>query len=405
MVLLLAGVVSLGGWVLVAPAMPKPGAVAVEPALDLGEPRVPPGRAEASAAARVKPDAAARVASSTSIGAAGGAGNAPARCGDDEAPVYADPVPDEDGIIRSWPVQTRSAGVGYVGAQRRVDAALRATGDPFDAAVADALNVGDLRSPDDRLAALVQDAVVGDDARTYQLAFTACNGVQLQGPATFAGGPPIAGEAGLRSCARLDPRRWAARDPGNAVPWFHVLVRADAQGDGAGQREALQQLAAASRFDMGYAQATAAVARLRMPGDADLAGQSFLATKALAFELWPPFSGVTQRCRDQAGGDAAMVAICERIADVLFDHSDGLMPRNVGASIHKLATGDASRLDQAHGEVKELGALHETLNRQEPPADASTCEAPRRFLRRLVLIAKVGESEAVRQEIAAHSVK
>lgn len=403
--LLLACVASLGGWLVVAPALPAAGATVVEPPANLDPPHAASGHDMASAAPRRASDAAMLAAVPASGVAASGIAKSGSRCGDDQAPVYADPVPDEDGVIRAWPAQTRPAGVGYTGAQRRVDAALRATGDPFDAAVADALNVGDLRTPDARLAAVVQDAVTGDDPRVYQLAFTACQGAQMQQVAVFAGGPPVAGEAGLRSCTRLDPRRWAARDPGNAVPWFFALERADAAGDLAGQREAWQQLAASSRFRMGYGAATASVASLQLPDDADFAGQAVLAMQALPFELWPSFSGVTQRCKDKAGGDAAMAAACERIAGVLFDHADGLLPRAVGGSIHKLATGDATRLEQAHKEAKDIGQQWATLNADTPGAEASPCDASRKLMRHFVLVGKVGEAEAMRQEIAARTAK
>jgi hypothetical protein len=403
LVLLLACVASLGGWVLVAPALPKPGAVAAEPPADLDMPQRASVHDAASAAAGRASGTQMRAVAAASRAAPMRAGDPNARCGDDQAPVYADPVPDEDGAIRGWPVQTRPAGVGYVGAQRRVDAALRSTGDPFDAAVADALNVGDLRTPDDRLAALVQDATIADDPRLYALAFSVCGGARMVPAFGITGGPPVASDVGLHSCARLDPRRWAARDPGNAVPWLYALERSDAANDGAGQREALQELGASSRFRTNYGAAAAAVARIRSPDDADLAGHSYLAMQAVTFTLWPPFTGITLRCRDKARGDAAMVAMCEHVADALHEHSDTMLTRVVGASIHKLATGDATRLDRAHAEYKELA--EKWTPRFTDDDDAATCDRARRFLSHFVLVGKVGEVEAMKQEVAAQATK
>jgi hypothetical protein len=96
-----------------------------------------------------------------------------------------------------------------------------------------------------------------------------------------------------------------------------------------------------------------------------------------------------------------MVATCEHVADVLFDHSDGMMPRAVGASIHKLATGDATRVDQALTERKALiGKWGQQL---ADDADSPTCEHARRLLRHFILVGKLGEVEAMKQEIAART--
>jgi len=401
LLLLLLACVALGGWFVAAPALPHAGTSVVEPPANLDAMRVTANPGATPAALPRASDATMPVALSAQPGMASGAGHAAGRCGVDQAPVYADPVPEEDGGIRGWPVLTKPAGVGYIGAQRRVDAALRATGDPFDAGVADALNVGDLRTPDDRLAAVVQDAMAGDDPRLYALAFSVCNGVEMVAAPGMPGAPPAAGEAGRRSCARLDPQRWAARDPGNAVPWLYALGRADAAGDRDSQREALRQLGTTSRFQMSFGAAAAAVARVQPASDDDLAGQTVLVMQAVPFQLWPPFSGITIRCKDKAGGDAAMVATCEHVADVLFDHSDGMMPRAVGASIHKLATGDGTRLDRAHAEHKALAEKWGTQVAEE--ADSPTCEHARHFLRHFILVGKVGEVEAMNQEIAARA--
>jgi hypothetical protein len=215
--------------------------------------------------------------------------------------------------------------------------------------------------------------------------------------------PPAASDAGLRECDRLDLRQWAARDPGNAVPWLIALARADASSDADAQREALQQLAAASRFDTRHAAAAAAVAHVRLAGESDQAAQVDLATQALLQQaLLPPYQALSSRCHDRAGGDAAMAAACEHIADVMMARSDTLMARSVGASLHELATGDATRLDEVHRQAGELGRR---LAVPIEADDASTCESGRRLLRHFDLVAKVGELEASKREIAERSVK
>jgi len=400
LLLLSLACLALGGWIVVAPALPQGATSVVEPAANLDAMRVGASPGATPAVPRSASDATMLVARAQPV-AASGAPRAAGRCGEDQAPVYSDPVQEEDPNIRGLPELTKPAGVGYTGAQRRVDAALRATGDPFDAGVADALNVGELRTPDDRLAAVVQDAVVGDDPRLYALAFSACNGVGMVAAQSMPDAPPAAGEAGRRSCAQLDPRRWAARDPGNAVPWLYALERADASGDRDSQREVLRQLGTTSRFQMSFGAAAAAVARVKPANDDDLAGQTVLVMQAVPFQLWPPFQGMTIRCKDKAGGDAAMATTCDHVADVLFDHSDEMLPRMVGASLHKLATGDATRLDRAHAEQKALAEKWGTQVAEE--ADSPTCEHARRFLRHFILVGKVGEVEAMKQEIASRA--
>ena len=244
----------------------------------------------------------------------------------------------------------------------------------------------------------------GDDPRMYALAFSACQEARMEPLPGIASGPPRAGEAAMRHCSRLDPHRWADRDPGNAAPWLYALERADATGDHAGQREALQQLAAAARLRIDHAQATGSVARLRL-SDADLAGQTSLAIQALAFELMPSVTGVVLRCKDKAGGDTVMVATCMRIAGVMMDHSDTMMARNVGGSVHKLATGDATRLDEIHKEAAGLGEQRAALTADTPMVEEHSCVASRKLLAQFALIAQVGEVEALKQEIAAHAAK
>lgn len=393
--------VALGGWLVVAPALPKAGPVAVEPPTNLDAMRDLPGRGAASPTPRRASDATLLAALPVQPAVAGGAEKPVGRCGEDQAPAYADPLPEEDGGMRARPVLAKPAGVGYTGAQRRVDAALRATGDPFDSAVADALNVDNLRTPDDRIAALVQDALSADDPRLYALAFSVCKNAEAPPMPDMPGAARAAGEPGMRACSRLDPRRWAGRDPGNAVPWLYALERADVADDRVGQHEALQQLGTTSRFQMDFGATAAAVARLHPADDSDLTGQTFLVMQAAQFELWPSFSGITTRCKDKAGGDAAMAAICEHVADVLFDHSDSMLTRSVGASVHKLATGDASRLDRAHAERKELA--DKWAARVSDGVDAPPCDRARRFLQHFVLVGKVGEVEAMRKEIASRT--
>jgi hypothetical protein len=285
---------------------------------------------------------------------------------------------------------TRPGGVGYTGAQRRIDAALRASGDPFDRSVADWLNVDDLRTPAGRVEALVQDAVGSSDARSYALAVQACT--DLGNDAMPLSGLPAWWQS--PSCARLDTDEWSRRDPGNAAPWLYALTFADRANDPAGQREALRRMATSTRFDTGSGAGSAAVARVKATSDTDLAAQADLAVRAIGVLGAPPYGQLTQRCRDKAGGDSELAALCDGISDVMFDHSDALVARNVGGALHKLATGDSSRLDQVHRELQEH-ARH-----WSPGTGFSPCGAARSLMQRFVRVGEIGEVATVKEEMS-----
>jgi hypothetical protein len=386
LVLLLLCALSFGGWFVRGPV--RPNRAHVEPPIDI---ETPAGRARLDAAlalARMPDDPWTFAQSIPAAPAASNAADSKARCGEDQAPVFGGaPDADADGVMRNAPAETRAAGVGYLGAMRRIDAALRASADPFDRSVADALNVGDVLTPTGRLDAMVQDAVTSSDPRIYALAFEACNG---SGSAQRLGPAPIEGFA---SCAQLDIQEWARRDPGNALPWLDALQRADKAGDQAAQREAMQQMASSSRFEAYFGAAPAVVARLQVASDADLYAQSNLAMQATTLYRSPPYQPLTARCRDRAGGDQDRAAGCEAIGEVLFDHSDTMLTRAIGGSIHRLATGDSSRLDLAHQEQRALGE-HWTA-----ATGFSPCGAMRQMLKRFVRVGKIGELAAMKEDL------
>ena len=390
LLLLLAGVLALGGWLVVGPALATRTPVAAEPPIDLDGPKLAasPRQASASTARAIVVASA-----SASASAASGGADDKARCGEDQLPVYRLPEPDADGRMHVSEVvvdadgfrrfvlaEARPGDVGYTGAMRRIDAALRASGDSFDRAVADALNVDDLRSPRERLATLVRDAAASHDPRVESLALTAC------GQSTFvneAGQPAAPGSA---ICAALDVRRWAQDDPGNGVPWLYALQQADQAGDPAAQREALLHLASATRFVTHAGMASAAIARVRLASDADLAAQLTLAQQAIPLELGPPYPPLTSRCSNQAGGDSAMAAACDLIASRMMDGTDSIMSRAVGGSIHKLATGDASLLDKIH---REMGDYGKRMGAQLD--DEMSCSNERKMLRHFAQVGEHGE--------------
>ena len=388
--MLLACALPLGAWFIIGPAVATRTPAAPEPPIDIDTPVGRARIAATSASSRRVDDVAARAFAVASSAASSAADKA--RCGDDQAPEYrtpepdADgrfrlemPVPDPDGVVRHLPGEIKPAGVGYTGAMRRIDAALRSSGQPFDHALADWLDLDTIYTPTSRIDALVQDAAVATDPRVYALANDTCTP------------PPYAEELGLpraatsTSCAQLSAATWARLDPGNGVPWLYALNRADQLGDLSGQREAFDRLAASSRFDLRFHAGAAAVARLQLPSDSDLAAQTVASMKALSYSL-PGFQSLTSRCRDRAGGDADRAATCARIAQMLFEHSDGLLPRAIGGSVHRLLTGDAAWLDRAHDDIRLVGDHFAAT-----VVDTSPCGAARDTLQYFIRVGAVGE--------------
>lgn len=401
LLLLLAGALPWGGWLLVAGAPSTRAAAPPQPltAGDAPDPRA----ARRVAAATQAPDRPGPPSSAPTrpAPATEDAASAPARCGEDQLPVYKtpepeadgmikpeEPVPDADGVVRHRPGEIKPAGVGFTGAQRRIDAALRATGDPFDRSVADWLNVDGLRTPVLQLDALVQDALVGNDAPSYALAVEACSDPFVG----FTSGQP---RPTSPACSRVSIDEWVRRDPGNGLPWLYALQAADAAGDRAAQDEAMRRMASAARFDLHWGAGPAAVARLRMASDADLAAQVDLAMRAMSMSPMPSWGAVVQRCRDGAGGDHELAQRCDAIGAAMFDHSDTLIARALGARIHQHATGDPSRVEQARRERAALGASPHDAPEPAP------CASARALLQHLVRIATVGELAAARERSTA----
>ena len=398
LVLLLACVATLGGWVLIAPAMPKAGPVVAEPAADIELPRsatlstAPPiARAAASGATTLSIAAL----QSTSASAADARD---ARCGEDQLPVYKTlepdpvdggihpemPVPDPDGVLRRYPGEIKAAGAGFTGAMARLDAALRASVDPFDHAMADWLDLNLITPPAMRQEELVRDALATSDPRVYALAFAACDqSAWIPSPGQTSR------PASVAACARLSPEAWAQLDAGNAEPWLYAMARADSTGDKAAQRVAIERLAESTHLDIRWYAGAASVARQRMR-DVDLAAQSGAAMTALTIGT-PPFQALTSRCRDRAGGDSALVATCDRIAATFFEQSDTYIGRAIGGSLHRLATGDPTWLDRAHQEQHDhQPALF------EPLPGAPPCSAQRAVLAHFVRQDQFGERPAAR---------
>lgn len=366
MALLLAA----GWWVLRAPAVARH-AAAPPPEIDIDPPAMR-ARREAALALATMPDDPWTFAESL-------ASSAPARAADKEdCGIGRRPSLEPPSDSGQAPIQTGGASAGYAGAQARVDAALRSSADPLDRAVADWLNVGDMRSESGRNEAVVQQAVTTTDPRLYALGYGLCRSSPSRAP----------------SCAAMSLDRWIELDPGNGVPWVQVLGEARARGDAPAVRAAMSQLASATRFDA-YPQAAAgAVAARAAKEDADLAAVDDLATRTAtgtAAVALPAFGPLVAVCRDRAGGDAELAQMCRAVSDVMFAHSDNLIGQSISGALLLQATGDASRRDFVRAERAVVAA------RWSPATGFSECRDMRDALKKIVRMGQIGEVEAMRE--------
>jgi hypothetical protein len=360
-----------GWWVLRAPGIEHQ-AVVPPPDIDID----PPGmraRREAALALALMPDDPWTLAQSL-------AASAPAEgvekedCGIEGGPRFSGGLGSDDALV-----QTGGASPRYLNAQARFDAALRASADPLDRAVADLVNAGDMRSDSGRDEAVVQQAEMTTDPRLYALGFGLCHAARAPAP----------------SCSSISLDHWVELDAGNGIPWLWMLGQAQERGDAVGVRAAISHLAQATRFDVRYASVAGAVAS-RVPKDVqdlaavnELAFRAFSQTSVLPF---PPFLPLVQACRGQGGGDEELARACRTISDVMFDRSDSAMTELVSGALLLETTGDPSRREFIRAERAVAAA------RWSPATGFSECHDMRDSLKKLLRSAQVGEVEAMREQ-------
>ena len=366
-----AWLAAAGWWVLRAPAIERQ-AVAPPPDIDIDPPAMRAHR-EAALALALMPDDPWTFAESlaASAPAAGADRN---DCGIEGRARFSAAREPGDAVVQIGGASTRFASV-----QARLDAALRSSPDPLDRAVADWLNVGNMRSSTGRDEAVVQQAAVTTDPRLYALGFGLCGAAVVPVP----------------SCRSISLDRWLELDAGNGIPWLWALARAQEHGDDDAAREAMSHLASATRFDVRYASVVGAIASRVPKDDADLAAVDELAVKAVgetAALPFPPFQPLLRICRRQAGGDLAVAQQCRTIGDVMFDHSDTLAVQGMSGALLLQATGDGSRRDVIVAER----AVAET--RWSPATGFSECHEMRESLKKLLRRAQVGDVEAMREQ-------
>jgi hypothetical protein len=367
--------VAAGWWWLRAPAVERV-AVAPPPDIDIDPPAMRARRAAAIALAMM-PDDPWTLAESLGASAPGQSAE-PLRdkedCGLDDAPQFAKDASADEGAL-----QTRAAATGWLAAQARIDAALRASADPLDRMTADFINAGDVRTPDGVVDAVAEQAAASSDPRVFALGHEVCQKAWARSPA----------------CAALTAERWAQVDPGNGLPWVELLGAARTRGDEAATRDAMAHLAAATSFETRlYAPAGAVVDHLPVDGR-DLAATGELVTRAIgqaAALPMPAFQPLIEACRNQAGGDPLRAGQCRAISDAMFAHSDAMIPFALSGTLLQQMTGDSARRDLIKAE-RSVAAAH-----WSPATGLAPCRDLREHLRQLDRKARIGEVEVMREE-------
>ena len=358
-----------GWWALRAPAI-EHHAVAPPPEIDIDPPAMR-ARRDAAIALAMTPDDPWTFAESLAASAPAAAADKE-DCGIADAPKFSQPPTPDDA-----PVPTAAPSQRFLGAQARVDAALRASADPLDRAVADLLNLGDMRTDAGRDEAVVQQAIATSDPRVYALAFGICR----------KPGAPA-------SCSSISLGRWVELDPDNGIPWIWDLAQAQERGDVPAAVAAMSRLASSTRFDVRYGGIVGAVAN-RAPKDGpDLAAVDDLAVRAAGMSAAlpiPSFQTLFGVCQKQGGGIESLAQQCRKISDTMFDHSDDLVVQALSGTLMVRMTGDTTRRDAIRAERAIAAA------RWSPATGFSECREMRATLQRWRRAAEIGEVEAMRE--------
>ena len=232
----------------------------------------------------------------------------------------------------------------------------------------------------DRLARL---ALAAQDPAVYAIAFNTCR--------KHASG----------ACALLSAEQWMRIDPGNAVPWMHVLADAHDRRDAQAEAEALYQVSVAKRFETREFAIPGLIAAIESlaPGDEPGTVSAFeLAHETFGMAAtWgmPSYQHLTQACRSDALRDANRRQTCEGIATTLSERSDTVLPAMIGLSIGRRIDWPMERVARARGEYE----AYASSTTQEPGGAEQmlACSGMRRALARLERQGEIGEVAYLRQ--------
>jgi len=207
---------------------------------------------------------------------------------------------------------------------------------------------------------------------------------------------------------RLDRRRLpcferaplAELDAGNALPWAFLADEAVAAGDVSGRAEAWFHMAGAKHVDDRMYSPLQPILASADGGPGDLMAAKALSAMAVGIAAgapWPvePSAG----CRPAALADVNQAQLCKAFAEVLFEHSDTLLSRSLGATLLQRIEHDVARGSAVNA---ELAAMDDAL---QPAAGEPACDGIRQQLAFISRVAAVGPQVALRERAGASAAR
>jgi hypothetical protein len=203
------------------------------------------------------------------------------------------------------------------------------------------------------------------------------------------------------ACGLLSAEQWTRVDPGNAVPWMHVLEQARARRDVQGEAEALHQISVAKRFDtreFAIPGLIAAIESAAPEGDSGTVAVFELTLETFGIAAaWgnPTYQLLTQACRADALRDANRRQTCEGIATTLSERSDSILPAMIGIGIGSRLDWPMERVARRRGEYEAY--VSSTAEDTASLEQMFGCSGMRRVLGRFKREGEIGEVAYMRQ--------
>jgi len=241
------------------------------------------------------------------------------------------------------------------------------------------------------------DAVAAVAASREALARLA---VTTTDPAAYATAYRVCGVVREGSCGMLGAEQWARLDPGNAAPWYEVYAAAQKRKDSASANEALHRIATSQRSDQRVFRMAGMLLDAAPQDDALRNGAFMLAVEMISVEAgWavPPMQALVAACRREPMRDANRRQTCEAIADVLFQKSDTLLERSIGAAVGRQLGWSEERIDRMRAEHQ---AFAESTYAGIEPSQGMSCESIKRVADDVRRKARLGEVGAMREWLA-----
>lgn len=203
------------------------------------------------------------------------------------------------------------------------------------------------------------------------------------------------------ACGLLSAEQWTRADPGNAVPWMHVLEQARARRDVQGEAEALYQVSVAKRFDtreFAVPGLIAAIESTAPEGESGTVAVFELTVETFGIAAaWgsPAYQVLTQACRADALRDANRRQTCEGIATTLSERSDSILPAMIGIGIGRRLDWPMEQVARRRGEYEAY--LSSTAEETTSVEQMLGCSGMRRVLGRFERQGEIGEVAYMRQ--------